>query len=54
LFNDTVHSVGAALVEYHRRGKTEVLGEKPVLVLLCPPKNPHDTEWDRTYISPQE
>jgi hypothetical protein len=33
------------------RGKTEVLGEKPVPVPLCPPQIPHGLTRDRTQAS---
>jgi hypothetical protein len=32
-------------------GETEVLGEKPVPVPLCPPQIPHGLTWDRTLAS---
>ena len=31
------------------RGETHVLGEKPVPVLLCPPKIPHELDGDRIW-----
>jgi hypothetical protein len=31
----------AAPVEWNWQGKTEVLGEKPIPVSLCPPQIPH-------------
>jgi hypothetical protein len=40
-----------ALVEWNWQGKTEVLGEKPVPVPLCPPQIPHKLTWDRTRAS---
>jgi hypothetical protein len=36
------------LVETELAGETEVLGEKSIPVLLCPPQIPHDLTWDRT------
>jgi hypothetical protein len=36
-----------APVEWNWQGKTEVLGEKPVPVLLCPPQIPHGPTRDR-------
>jgi hypothetical protein len=35
-------------VEWNWQGKTEVLGEKPVPVPLCPPQIPHRLTRDRT------
>ena len=32
-------------------GKTEVLGEKPVPVPLCPPQISHELAWNRTRAS---
>jgi hypothetical protein len=40
-----------ALVEWNWQGKTEVLGEKPVPVTLCPPQIPHVPTNDRTRAS---
>jgi hypothetical protein len=37
-----------APVELNWHGKTEVLGEKPVPVPLCPPQIPHGLTWDQT------
>jgi hypothetical protein len=34
-------SSNGALVEWNWQGKTEVLGEKPIPVPLCPPQIPH-------------
>jgi hypothetical protein len=36
------------LAECRLAGKTEVLGEKPVPVPLCPPRILHDLTWART------
>jgi hypothetical protein len=33
-------------VEWNWQGKTEVLGEKPLPVPLCPPQIPHGLTWD--------
>jgi hypothetical protein len=38
-------------VEWNWQWKTEVLGEKPVPVLLCPPQIPHGLTRDRTRAS---
>jgi hypothetical protein len=38
-------------VEWNWQGKTEVLGEKPVPVPLCPPQIPHGLIRDRTRAS---
>jgi hypothetical protein len=40
-----------APVEWNWQGKTEVLGEKPVSVPLCPPQIPHGLTRDRTRAS---
>jgi hypothetical protein len=40
-----------APVEWNWQGKTEELGEKPVLLPLCPPQIPHWLTWDRTRAS---
>jgi hypothetical protein len=40
-----------APVEWNWQGKTEVLGEKPVPVPLCPPEIPHGLNRDRTRAS---
>jgi hypothetical protein len=40
-----------APVEWNWQGKTEVLGEKPVTVPLCPPQIPHGLTRDRTWAS---
>jgi hypothetical protein len=40
-----------APVEWNWQGKTEVLGEKPVPVPLCPPQIPHGLTRDRTRAS---
>jgi hypothetical protein len=40
-----------APVEWNWQGKTEVLGERPVPVPLCPPQMPHGLTWDRTRAS---
>jgi hypothetical protein len=40
-----------APAEWYWRGKTEVLGGKPVPVPLCPPQIPHGLTWDRTRAS---
>jgi hypothetical protein len=37
--------------EWNWQGKTEVLGEKPVPVPLCPPQIPHGLTRDRTRFS---
>jgi hypothetical protein len=38
-------------VEWNWQGKTEVLGEKPGPVPLCPPQIPHGLTRDRTRAS---
>jgi hypothetical protein len=38
-------------VEWNWQGKTDVLGEKPVPVPLCPPQIPHGPSRDRTRAS---
>jgi hypothetical protein len=38
-------------VEWNWQGKTEVPGEKPVPVPLCPPQIPHGPTLDRTRVS---
>jgi hypothetical protein len=38
-------------VEWNLQEKTEVLGEKPVPVPLCPPQIPHGLTRDRTLAS---
>jgi hypothetical protein len=38
-------------VEWNWQGKTEVFGEKPVPLSLCPPQIPHGLTWDRTQAS---
>ena len=43
-----VFPCNVAPVELNWQGKTEVLGEKPVPVPLCPPQIPHGLIWDRT------
>jgi hypothetical protein len=40
-----------APVEWNWQGKTEVLGEKPIPVPLCPPQIPHGLTRDRTRTS---
>jgi hypothetical protein len=40
-----------APVEWNWQGKTEVLGEKPVPLPLCPPQIPHGLTRDRTRAS---
>jgi hypothetical protein len=40
-----------APVEWNWQGKTEVLGEKPVPVPLCPPQIPHGLTLDRNRAS---
>jgi hypothetical protein len=40
-----------ARVKWNWQGKTEVLGEKPVPVPLCPPQIPHGLTRDRTRAS---
>jgi hypothetical protein len=40
-----------ALVQLYRQGKTEVLGEKPVPVPICPPQISHGLTWDRSRAS---
>jgi hypothetical protein len=35
-----------APMELNSQGKTELLGEKPVPVPLCPPQIPHGLTWD--------
>jgi hypothetical protein len=37
-----------APAEWNWQVKTEILGEKPVPVPLCPPQIPHGSTWDRT------
>lgn len=34
-------------MEWHKQGKTEVLGETNVLVTLCPQQISHGLTWDR-------
>lgn len=41
-----------ASVERQWLRKTEVLGEKPVPVPICPPQRPHALTWDWTLASP--
>jgi hypothetical protein len=41
-----------APVEWNWQGKTEELGEKPVLVPFCPPQIPQGLTPDRTWASP--
>jgi hypothetical protein len=38
-------------VERNWQGRTEALGEKPVLVPLCPPQIPHEPTRNRTRVS---
>ena len=45
-----VFTCNEAPVEWNWQGKTEVLGEKPVPVPLCPPQIPHGLTRDRTSI----
>jgi len=45
-----MHGYGA-LVEWYWQEKSEVLGEKPVAVSLCPPQISHGLNWDRTHAS---
>jgi len=40
-----------ANVGRYRQGETELLGEKPVTVPLCPPQTSHGLTWDRTWTS---
>jgi hypothetical protein len=47
----SVCSFYGAPVEWNRQGKTEVLGEKPVPVPLCPPQMPQGLTRDRTCFS---
>jgi hypothetical protein len=49
----TFPSNGAPM-EWNWQGKTEVLGEKPVPVPLCPPQIPHGLARDRTRASAVE
>jgi hypothetical protein len=42
-----------APVKWNWQGKTEVLGKKPVPVLLCPPQIAHGLTWHRTRASAQ-
>jgi hypothetical protein len=44
-------SSNGAPVEWNWQGKTELLGEKPVPVPLCPPQIPHGLTQDRTRAS---
>jgi hypothetical protein len=46
-----VFPCNGAPVEWDWQGKTEVLGEKPVLVPLCPTQIPHGLTRDRTRAS---
>jgi hypothetical protein len=46
--------VNGAPVEWNWQGKSEVLGEKPVPVTLCPPQIPHGLIRDRTRASVAE
>ena len=53
----TLYSVGGrwmnehgAMVEWYWQGKIEVLGEKPVPVLVCTPQIPNVHAWDRTRV----
>jgi hypothetical protein len=46
-----VFPCNGAPVEWNWQGKTEVLGEKPVPVPLCPPQIPHGLTRDRTRAS---
>jgi hypothetical protein len=46
-----VFSSNGAPVEWNWQGKTEVLGEKPVPVPLCPPQFPHGLTRHRTRAS---
>jgi hypothetical protein len=39
------------LMEWNGQGKTEVFGEKPVPLQLCPPQIPHGLTRDRTWAS---
>jgi len=55
---ETLYRVGGrwmngygALVEWYWQGETEVLGEKPVTVPLCPPPNSHVLNWDQDRVS---
>jgi hypothetical protein len=43
-----IFASNGAPVEWNWQGKTEVLGEKPVPVPLCPPQIPHWLTRDRT------
>ena len=52
----TLYSVGGgwmdgygAMVEWYWQDKSAVLGEKDIIVSLCPPQNPHGLAWDRTH-----
>jgi hypothetical protein len=46
-----VSPCNGAPVEWNWQGKTEVLGENPVPVPLCPPQIPHGLNRDRTRAS---
>jgi len=55
-FNEAVSFYGCmmsvrhgAMVEYYWQRKMELLLEKPVPLLLCPPKMPHELTWHRTW-----
>jgi hypothetical protein len=43
--------VWRAMVEWYWQGKIKELGEKPVLVLLCPPQIPHGLTQVQTWTS---
>jgi hypothetical protein len=43
----SIVSCNGAPVEWNWQGKTEVLGEKPVPVSLCPPQIPHGLTRDQ-------
>jgi hypothetical protein len=49
--DDNFFPSNGARVEQNWQGKTEVLGEKPVLLPLCPPQISHGLTWDRTRAS---
>jgi len=34
-------------VERYLQGRTEVVGQKPVPLRLCPPRTPHGPAWRR-------
>jgi hypothetical protein len=44
VINERVWSIGGMILT----GETEVLGEKPITVPLCPPQISYGLTWDRT------